>query len=41
MEYKIDDKELKADVFISFVNRVWKVGMILRKRKRHYLRPLI
>ena len=24
MEYKIDDKELKADIFISFVNRVWK-----------------
>lgn len=24
MEYKINDKELKADVFISFVNKVWK-----------------
>ena len=24
MEYKIDDKELKANIFISFVNKVWK-----------------
>ena len=24
MEYKIDDKELKANISISFVNKVWK-----------------
>ena len=24
MEYKINDKELKANIFISFVNKVWK-----------------
>ena len=24
MEYRIDDKKLKANIFIPFVNRVWK-----------------
>ena len=24
MDYKIDDKELNASIFISFVNQVWK-----------------
>ena len=24
MDYKINDKELKANIFISFVNKVWK-----------------
>ena len=33
MEYKIDDKELKADIFISFVNRVWEGRYDIAKTK--------
>ncbi len=31
MEYKINDKELKANVFISFVNQVWKGSYDMEK----------
>ena len=31
MEYKINDKELKANVFISFVNKVWKGSYDMEK----------
>ena len=33
MEYKINDKELKANVFISFVNKVWKGQYNIEKAK--------
>lgn len=31
MEYRINDKELKAHIFISFVNKVWKGNYDLEK----------
>ena len=33
MEYKINDKELKANIFISFVNKVWKGQYNIEKAK--------
>ncbi len=41
MKYKINDKEIKAHMFISFIKKIWKGNYSIKKRKRHYLKPLI
>ncbi len=39
MEYKVDDQELNAAIFISFVNKVWPGIIIWIKHKLLYPKP--
>lgn len=34
MDYKVNDKELQASIFISFVNQVWKGDYDEEKRRK-------
>lgn len=34
MEYKVNDQELDASLFISFVNQIWKGGYDIEKTQK-------